>query len=45
MMWPAFLLGLALAVVLFGEPRPVSLIVGGLAAATAAYDMIRRLER
>ena len=43
--WPLFLLAVSTLVVLFGQPRPVALIVGGLGALTAAVDYLRDLDR
>jgi hypothetical protein len=43
--WPLALLALSAVVALFGEPKPVALIVAGLGTLTAAYDWIRELDR
>jgi hypothetical protein len=43
--WPLFLLALSAVVALYGEPKPVALIVAGLGAATGAYDWLKDLDR
>jgi hypothetical protein len=44
-LWPLFLLTLAAVVAWVGEPKPVALVVAGLGALTAAYDLFRELDR
>lgn len=44
-LWPVLLLGLSAVVALYGEPKPVALIVAGLGAATGAYDWLKELDR
>jgi hypothetical protein len=43
--WPLFLLALSALVAMFGEPKPVALVVAGLGTLTAAYDWLKELDR
>lgn len=45
MIWPLFLLSLSAIVAVYGEPRPVALVIAGVGVVTAVVDYLRGLDR
>ncbi len=43
--WATFIFVLAIIVLLFGEPQPFSIIVGGAGGATGTFILLREIER